>query len=96
MVVWKDAHRRAAQSCAVDQRGVAEFVEDDDVVRSAQRAERAESGRVAARKCQRRLGSLKARNRILELRMWRKTSGDEARRAAADSVAIDCRLGRLL
>ena len=32
IIVWKDPQNRATQFCTVDQRGVTEFVEQNDVI----------------------------------------------------------------
>jgi len=48
MIVWKDAQERAAEFCAVDQRGVAELVEYNDVIFGNERRDRAERGRISA------------------------------------------------
>ena len=89
MVVREDAHRRAAEARAVNERGMAELVQDDHIILTAQRAERPERGGVAAGKCERGFRALEICDRAFELRVRREAAGDEARRAAADAVAID-------
>jgi hypothetical protein len=94
MVVRVNADDRAAELRAVDQRGVGELVENDDVVLAEQRAERADRRRVAGGKAQRRFRALELREFLLELDVWSERAADQPRGAAADAVLVDRRLRR--
>ena len=48
LIVWKDTQNRAAQPCAIDQRGVTEFVEQNDVIFGDQGRNRSEGCGIAA------------------------------------------------
>ena len=58
LIVWKDTQNRAAQPCAIDQRGVTEFVEQNDVIFGDQGRNRSERRGIAAAETKRGFGCL--------------------------------------
>ena len=90
MIVWKDAQHRAAQSCAIDERSVAEFVEHDDVILVGQCRDCAERCSISATETERGFGLLPFRQRLLEAQMRGQVPTDQPRRAGADAKFVDC------
>src|SRR5438876_271152 len=89
IVVWKDSQDRAAQLCGVDQRGVAEFVEQDDIVFRDQRRNRTKRCGVSATETKRSLRAFPFSQRAFQTQMWRLRAADQPRGACADSEFVD-------
>ena len=78
VIVRKHAHRRAAQSRGIDERGVTKLVEDNGIILAHQRRNGAERDGVAAGETQRGLRAFEARDFILQLFMWCERAADES------------------
>src|SRR5205814_1796062 len=89
MIVWKHAQNRAAQFCAIDQRGVTEFVEQNDIILAHQCWNRTERRGVSATETKRSFGSLPFRQRALQAHMRRQVSSDQPRCSGADAKFVD-------
>ena len=89
MIVWKHAQNRAAQFCAVDQRGVTKFVEQDYIILAHQCWNRAQRRCVSTTETKGRFSSLPFRQRAFQTQMRGQVSSDQARRPGADSEFVD-------
>ena len=73
----------AAQFCGIDNRGVNQFVDDDDVVFVGERANRSERGGVTGGKNQRGFGLFELSERLLEFVVRRERAANQPLRAGA-------------
>ena len=76
IVVWKDAQRRAAQLCTVDQRRVAEFVEQDNIIFRNQRWNRPQCRGVSATETKCSVGAFPFGQRAFQTHMRRLRPAD--------------------
>src|ERR1700730_12774208 len=67
MVVWKYAHSGSGEPGAIDNTGVNEFIQDDNVAGTNQTAEGANRRGISATEEQRALCSLERRKRLFQL-----------------------------
>ena len=79
----EDAELRAAETSAIDDAGVDELIDDDDVVLVEQGRDGAEGGGVAAGETQRSFGGFECGERFFEFAMRRERAADESGRAGA-------------
>src|SRR5260370_19824849 len=91
MIMRKHAKERAAQFCPIDQRRVAEFVEQDNVIFGDEGRDGAERSRVSTAEAKRRVGSFPLRNRALQTHMWRLRAANQSRRSSTDAEFLDRR-----
>ena len=88
IIVWKDAQVCAAQFCTVDQRRVAEFVEQNHVVPGDKRWDRAERGGVSAAEAKCSASAFPFRERPFQTQVWRLRPADQPRSACADAEFV--------
>src|SRR6266436_7208307 len=89
IVVWKDAQACATQLCGVDERGVAKFVEQDDIIFRNERRNRTQRRGVSAAETKRSLRAFPFSQRPLQTHMLQLRPADQPRRACADSEFVD-------
>ena len=95
VIVWKDAQDRGAQLCTVDQRRMAEFVEQDNITFRNQRRNSTERRGVSAAETKRSVGAFPFRERAFQTQMWRLRTADQPRSACANAEfvdGVDCRI----
>ena len=95
MVVRKNPDRRPAQSRTIDQRSMAKFVENHDILFRGERRQRSDGGRITAAEANRRGASLPFRQRGFENNVRRLRPADQARGAGTDAELFDRRDRRL-
>jgi hypothetical protein len=78
MVVWEYANDCAGELGTVDQAGVAEFVENDDVVPTAKRPECSDCGGVTAGEDERSFGVLERSEAFLQAEMGGQGATDQS------------------
>src|SRR5437667_4209011 len=84
MIVWKYAQNCAAQFCAIDEGGVTEFVEQDDVIFADYGRDRAERSGVSATETKRGFCSFPFGQHIFQTHMWRLCPADQPRGPSAN------------
>jgi len=89
VVVRKDTDRRTAQPRAIHEAGVAELIEDDDVLRSDERGNCPERGGIAGGETERGLRALEARKRGFELGVRGLAAADESGGAGTRAITIE-------
>ena len=70
VIVRKDAQDRTAQSCAIDQRGVTEFVEQNDIIFGDQGRNCSKRRGISAAETKRGFGPFPLRQCAFQAQMW--------------------------
>src|SRR5207248_9264788 len=98
VIMRKNANAGAAQTCAIDQRGMNEFIENDDVVFPGDGGKSADRGRVTAIKSNCGWHVFPFCNRALQCHMRRLCSRNQTGCAGADAKLFNrvCRRGTQL
>ena len=91
LIVWKDTQNRAAQPSAIDQRCVAEFIEQNDVIFGDQGRNRSKRRGISTAETKRGFGSFPLCQRAFQAQMWRLRSADQPRRPGADTKFVESR-----
>jgi hypothetical protein len=89
IAVWKNAQEGAAQLRAIDERSVAELVEQDNVISGDQCRNCAQGCGVSATEAKRSFSPFPFSQRVFQTQMWRLRPADQARSARADAEFLN-------
>src|ERR1700730_9613521 len=94
MVVRKYAHSSSGEPGAIDNTGVNEFIQDDNLAGTDQTAEGANRRGISAAKEQRALGSLECRKRLFQLPVRGLRTRNQSRCSSTHTEMFDRFLSR--
>src|SRR5437762_4863822 len=89
MVMRKYSQGGAAQFCAIYERSVAEFIEQDDIVLADQSRHRPEGGGVSAAEGKRSFCLFPLRQGVFQAQMWRLRPANQPRSSSTDPKFSD-------